>query len=121
MNPVKPSEIYKKYSDKSGVSEEDVTDINKFYWKHVKNKMTSLVTPSIYLTGLGRFSLKQNKIFPAIEKYRESMKHWREKEIHSPITIGYEQNYKLLSDMGNILKAEWERKKEHREKRKNNE
>lgn len=118
MNPVKPDEIYDIISKKLDINKNDISEINKFFWKHVKSNLTTLHSPSLYISGLGRFTLKQNKIFPTIEKYRNNVKYWREKAPQNPITIDYSKDYKILSNMGNILKEEWSRKKEYRNGRK---
>lgn len=77
MNPLKAKSLYKETASSLQINEEDVTDLNNFYWKYIRKSMTNLVSPNIYLTGLGEFKIKKKNLFKSVDNFEKKLEFWK--------------------------------------------
>jgi len=71
MNPKKSSKFKKGISDELGIHEDVVDAFVAFYYEKVREALSGLVYPKIYLNNLGTFDLRKNKLEKNISKQKD--------------------------------------------------
>lgn len=71
MNPKKSSGYKEGISEELGVHEDVVDAFIAFYYEKVREALSNLVFPKVYLNGLGTFDLRKNKLEKNISKQKD--------------------------------------------------
>lgn len=72
---------------KNGWDEELTLHLFDFYWKRVRNHLTSLEYPNVYLHGIGTLTAKPTKVPYLIEKYERIITYYNKLILRNKISI----------------------------------
>jgi hypothetical protein len=71
MNPKKSSNFKKEVAQELSVDEDLVDAFVDFYYEKVREALSGLDFPKIYLNNLGTFDLRKRKLEQTISKYKD--------------------------------------------------
>ena len=123
MNPKKYKDILKETSEELSIEQKVVKAVTDFYWDKARKSLSSLEDPHVLIDGLGTFNIKWDILQTNIHRYSEYL-HNRENLVFSRYHV-YKNTVDKLEKMQALevkMKEEYEKKKNHREnkKQKNN-
>ena len=90
MIPKKASKLYKQVAEDLDIEELLVENFIDFYYKKIRDCLTSLKHPRINVDGIGQFIVKTNLVKKAIPRYQKSL------ETHDTSTFGAYFNKKRI-------------------------
>lgn len=123
MNPKKYKDILKKTSEELDIEQKIVKTVTDFYWDKARKSLSSLENPHVFIDGLGTFNIKWDILQTNIQRYSDYLQN-RENLVFSRYHV-YKNTVDKLEKMQALeitMKEEYEKKKNHREnkKQKNN-
>ena len=123
MNPKKYKDILKQTSEELSIEQKVVKAVTDFYWDKARKSLSSLEDPHVLIDGLGTFNIKWDILQTNIQRYSDYL-HNRENLVFSRYHV-YKNTVDKLEKMQALevkMKEEYEKKKNHREnkKQKNN-
>jgi len=92
MIPKKARECYKDFSEENELSKTLVESVMDFYYKKLRESLTSLDEPRINVEGLGHFVVKKSLVKKSINKYKAYLKN------HDTSTFSAYYNKKMLEE-----------------------
>ena len=100
MNPKKSHEYKKGISKELGVHEDVVDAFIAFYYEKVREALSELAFPKIYLNGLGTFELRKNKLEKNISKQKDILGNLKKMTY-----FGYDKSLKVQEKIELFEKA----------------
>lgn len=112
MNPKKSRVLHEQIAKNVGFDLTDVEDINKAYWKFVREKLSSLEYPKIYISGLGSMLIKKKAVGKKLETFVAKEAYWRNVGEGTKIHLEVAKDLKSIQRLSETIKKEQDRKTE---------
>lgn len=122
MKPLKVKDLLPSFAMEMGRPVDEVQTVMSFYYKTVRNKLTSLDSVNIQLENLGTFYVKERALHKQIEsneRYIDKLSDTDIKEYERKLDV--KKKTELMKNMVSLLLEEKQRRKEVINKRFNNE
>lgn len=117
MIPYKAKTSYVQIASEMSLDPNDVKVINQFYWKFIRNQLSDLVNPIIFLTGLGTMEIKHWRINRVVERLEKKVQKWSDTSKGSAIYDGYVNDLNKVLNMRTMLNTEAENRLSTKTKR----
>lgn len=117
MNPKRAAEHIRPTAEDTDMSENLVKDLTSFYWKDVRECLTHLKYPNVYISNLGVFKCKHWDLQKFADKYEEMIAHYT-KVAETKLTVqkfavqkDFEAKLEMVKNMQALVADELNKKK----------
>jgi len=119
LNPKNHKDFKEGIAEKVGVHQDVVDDFVNFYYSKLRKNLSNLTYPSIMITGLGTFTIRQKIIDKEIKKTKSILGNLAKRtydgyEKH----VGIKEKLEMLENMQTMLDEINQEKKDFKSKQK---